>query len=601
MKYRVQKRRECCNHRFLFCGSLFLLLLIVLAAGIPSKKTYAKTVTVMVENSGKITAYTSKGHKVTVNNQSISTSSIPSVKIKNIWMVSAQEVFGNGLGCNYQYDQASGKLRITNSETGAAAELTVNSKSATIDGTARTMPAKAMLATNGNSGKTGVLVPAKYLAKKLGFTFSASEKKLSFKKLTLYLQYTENSSYNTKLYQNSFLGISLAQNSSMTRQTLSMDTSEDTSSANLTITENETTGVITYTYLNTYNLLGEISKDFSSVKGSQKLVTKLTITQSGNNTVVTINYNKDYSYMTSADNFGGSCSFSTAAYSLKVKLPEGVAFSSVTTTDRYDIKKIILKIPGNWKTFYNDSENLILNNNIIQNISISGSSSKTKITIATKKLQGFALTDKTGYFTVTLDTPRKIYKNIVVLDPGHGGKDDGASNRGTKEKNLNYKILYTLGKKYFESDTSDIKVYYTRTKDIFIPLMDRAKFASQVGADLFISLHMNSSVNSSANGMEVYYSKENNKANASGLTSKKMAKLVLNHLLDSLDASNRGVKSARFVVTRYNTVPSILIELGFLSGSSDYKKLTDSNYQKNAAKAIYEAVRKLFDKYPTNR
>lgn len=112
---------------------------------------------------------------------------------------------------------------------------------------------------------------------------------------------------------------------------------------------------------------------------------------------------------------------------------------------------------------------------------------------------------------------------------------------------------------------------------------------------------MNSASSSSANGTEVYYSKVNNSKNSAGLTSKKFATRMKNTLVDTLDNKDRGVKQAGFVVNKYNTVPSILIELGFVTGTSDSKKLKKVSYQKKAAKAIYQGIANTFKKFPTGR
>lgn len=156
-------------------------------------------------------------------------------------------------------------------------------------------------------------------------------------------------------------------------------------------------------------------------------------------------------------------------------------------------------------------------------------------------------------------------------------------------------------KNYFSSNAPDTKVYWTRTSDVFITLAKRASFASTVGADIFVSLHMNSASSSSANGTEVYYSTNNNSSSFSGVTSKAIATLFKNNLVTRLGTSNRGVKTAGYYVTKHNTVPAVLIELGFLSGSKDYYSLTNSAFQANSAKVIYDTINEIFTTYPTGR
>jgi N-acetylmuramoyl-L-alanine amidase len=216
-------------------------------------------------------------------------------------------------------------------------------------------------------------------------------------------------------------------------------------------------------------------------------------------------------------------------------------------------------------------------------------------------LQGYEIFTDEDYIYVNVGNPRDIYKNIVVLDPGHGGTAPGAIYNDVKEKNLNFKILYEIGKNFFNSDPSKLKVYYTRETDVDISLADRAAFADKIGADLFVSLHMNANTNKSVYGTEVYYSNSNNKKNKAGLNSETLAKLFVNNISSSLKTNNRGTRAAQYTVVHKNTVPAVLIELGFMSNSSDFAKITDSSFQYNAAKAIYETLLQVFELYPTGR
>ena len=165
---------------------------------------------------------------------------------------------------------------------------------------------------------------------------------------------------------------------------------------------------------------------------------------------------------------------------------------------------------------------------------------------------------------------------------------------------MNYAILYTCAKKYFDSSTSNVKAYWTRYNDTFISLDDRAAYASAVGADLFVSLHMNSAT-SSASGTEVYYSTNNNATLQNGLNSNSMASVYLSNIVSVFASKNRGVKSANYVVIKKNTVPAILIELGFISNDGDRAKLVDPTMQDSVAKTIYDTTESVFEKYPTGR
>ena len=286
-------------------------------------------------------------------------------------------------------------------------------------------------------------------------------------------------------------------------------------------------------------------------------------------------------------------------YEIVIPKPAEVAVSKITDEDFYASKYFVIRIPGDYTQFYKDNK-ITYNSAVINSVSVTLSNNQTVIKIATSKVQGYALARDENNIYVNIGDPKEIYKNIVVLDPGHGGPAPGAQYFGVKEKDVNFSILYTVGKKYFDSDTSKLKVYYTRTSDVDIGLSARGALVQTYGADLFVSLHMNAA-DVSVTGTEVYYSKKNNAANKAGLTSSKLASIFVANLTDKLNMNSRGVKYEDYTVIYKNTVPAVLIELGFLSTKSENQKLTDPVFQENAAKTIYETLLSVFAQYPTGR
>ena len=285
-------------------------------------------------------------------------------------------------------------------------------------------------------------------------------------------------------------------------------------------------------------------------------------------------------------------------FRLEIPLPEGV--SRISNQDNYLEKNFQIFISGNHVSFY--KENAILNPYPqIKNYTISYNTTdnQTILTFNTKKICGYQYELKENMLSVKVAKPSEIYKKIVVFDAGHGGVDPGAIKNGIYEKNINFKVLNTYVKSAFYN--SDIKVYFTRDSDVFVDLYDRAAFSEEVGADLFISLHANSNNSSSITGTQVFYSNSNNSATKSGLTSYKLAKSLVDNISLAIDTKNRGASSAEFVVVKYNTVPAVLIELGFMTNSSELAKLTNATYQKKAADAIFDTVTEIFKTYPTGR
>lgn len=290
-------------------------------------------------------------------------------------------------------------------------------------------------------------------------------------------------------------------------------------------------------------------------------------------------------------------------FDLSVKLPNDVSYDDIEIDDRYYNKQIVLQIPGNYKSFYEKSP-VTSKNSVVKSITVSYTGGKTEIIINTSKIQGYKLYDNNTSIGVNLGNPRDMYSQIVVLDAGHGGTDPGATYKlnGTMhyEKTINYSII-NRSKKYFNAKDSNIKVYYSRYSDYKVSLYDRAAVASQVGADLFISMHMNANTNTSPNGTEIYYYDKNPAKLASGLDSKKFASLFLDALPGKIGTNKRYVHSKEYVVVKKNTVPSILIELGFMSNPGDLAKITSASVQEKTAKALYDILETIFEKYPTGR
>lgn len=402
--------------------------------------------------------------------------------------------------------------------------------------------------------------------------------------------------YDRSVYSAAFSTIYLEETTTEGEQELSLFTDRSLKDSHqIQTTINEEKGILTCVFPNTYNAVGTLKQAVTN-----SFVKNISVSQTDIHVTVTIKYQSTCVVSTIYDEQGISFTFSKASYSIRIHLPEGVTKEQIKDTDYYYDHKFVLKIPGKWKSFY-DKYPIFQKNNVITSLNVSQSGNHTLITVKTSKLQGYKYEQQGDYLFVTVGNPRSIYKNIVVLDAGHGGKDFGARSRGAKEKNINYKIIYTLAKEYFNNPASNVKAYWSRYNDKFISLSARARFASEVQADLFVSLHMNSAPNKKANGMEVYYARSNNKVSSIGLTSQTLARRMHDQLESNLSIPSRGVKKAEFYVLRHNTVPAILVELGFISGNKDHNKITSSSYQKNAAKNIYDCISNVFKAYPTGR
>ena len=232
----------------------------------------------------------------------------------------------------------------------------------------------------------------------------------------------------------------------------------------------------------------------------------------------------------------------------------------------------------------------------------------------------------------TLVNPSRNQVKTVVIDAGHGGHDPGTRGAFSREKNIALKIALELGE-IIDENLSDVEVVYTRKTDKFIPLEGRATIANKNDADLFISIHCNASPYSkSVKGTETYVigthktkdnlevAKRENSVilfedqyedkyegfdpkspeshilfelyqNAYVENSLKLAANIENQFQSRAGRKSRGVKQAGFWVLWRTSMPSVLVETGYLTNASEEKDLNDEVKQSYIASAIYRAVR----------
>lgn len=182
-----------------------------------------------------------------------------------------------------------------------------------------------------------------------------------------------------------------------------------------------------------------------------------------------------------------------------------------------------------------------------------------------------------------------IRKHLIIIDPGHGGKDAGTqsiSKPRYQEKSLNLATALFL-KTYLEQ--LGYRIEMTRQDDTFISLEKRAQFANDLHPSLFVSIHYNSAPSAEAQGVEVFYYQSKEQKGRT-LASKLLAKAVLRQVLQQTGASSRGVKQGNFAVIRETNMPAILIEGGFVTNEKELQKLKDPLYLKQIAWGIAKGI-----------
>jgi len=227
-------------------------------------------------------------------------------------------------------------------------------------------------------------------------------------------------------------------------------------------------------------------------------------------------------------------------------------------------------------------------------------------------------------------TPDPI--DVIVIDPGHGGPDEGAIGRedGTLEKD----VVLEIGRYLREliNDDPRLRAIMTREDDRFVPLEERARIANEAGADLFVSIHANAARKSTARGSQTFFLaqakndearaiaqmensslrfEEERLADTSAVNfilldmiqtefqreSADLADFIQQRLEKKLDIPSRGVDQAGFVVLNKVYMPAVLVESAFISNEKEEKLLRKSGFQKNIAKAVYESIKQFKDRY----
>ena len=198
-----------------------------------------------------------------------------------------------------------------------------------------------------------------------------------------------------------------------------------------------------------------------------------------------------------------------------------------------------------------------------------------------------------------------VLNKVVYLDAGHGGYDPGASYFGISEKSLTLAIQSRVKAKL---EAEGYQVVTTRTSDTYVDLADRSRAANASESDIFVSIHINASGSSAAQGIETYYyqpyaeypSRINAAyhANPTRLSmSDTLANAIQSSLINATGAQNQGVKRQTFAVLRETTAPAVLLELGFLSNPQEAARLNTSAYQETLANAIVAGIKRYYSIY----
>lgn len=223
---------------------------------------------------------------------------------------------------------------------------------------------------------------------------------------------------------------------------------------------------------------------------------------------------------------------------------------------------------------------------------------KDTLTLGTNDVERFLSPAIDGYVTFTTNSPLRVF-----IDAGHGGDDCGAiAPDGQREKDVALDIARRLGVLLGDAG---LQVYYSRTNDIFIPLGVRSEKAAEALADVFVSIHCNTTGSKAAKGVETFalafagsestsadsrISRNEYPGNAFDSGSSALGYLIHSCINMERGEADRGLRHARFQVLRQAPCPAVLVECGFLSNRAENKSLSSARYRERMARAIADGI-----------
>lgn len=281
--------------------------------------------------------------------------------------------------------------------------------------------------------------------------------------------------------------------------------------------------------------------------------------------------------------------------------PSSVSKGSIKCVDDYHNTRLVITMSGDQTNYY-ASHKPSLPSGVTFSTSYSNSTGLTSLIFTTSSINGWKVKEDNSRIYIMNGLPTDMFKNVIVLDPGHGGSDPGACYGSTyKESEFNLAIVLAA-LSCFEGN-SDYKVYSTRLSNTLPSCInkvwDRRVFANDLKADIFVSVHINS-YNSSSTGTETLYNSSNNVSNKGGLSCLQLANIVQNYIQASTGFKNRGVKvDSSLAVLNKNNNPAVLTEIGFISNYTEAKTMAANLDQ--YGEALYKAIIHASNQYPTGR
>lgn len=278
---------------------------------------------------------------------------------------------------------------------------------------------------------------------------------------------------------------------------------------------------------------------------------------------------------------------------IQMELPEGMTMEDVET--EYDPLRQLatITIPGIGQEYYYEHP-LLGSSSYINDLTLGSNQRAGVIEINTDAVYEMEVSVEDSWLCLDFAPPSKRYEKVLVIDAGHGGGQPGAVKQNIYEKELNLEILLEL-KALLDTHT-DWKVYYTRTEDRDVSLDARVQLANKSQANLFVSIHNNSTnagTMSDYHGTEVMYDEKKPEL---PLETKHLAQILLEETTAVTGSRNLGLTEGHSIyIIRNSQVPVALVEAGFMTSREELARLNTPEYQKKVAQGIYNGILRAFE------
>lgn len=275
-------------------------------------------------------------------------------------------------------------------------------------------------------------------------------------------------------------------------------------------------------------------------------------------------------------------------HQMQLELPEGIGQEQIRVKNDVLQERISIYIPGIGEEYYFEHP-LRGSSTHINDLKLGTENQEGVIEVTLDRVYEVDAKVEGSWLYIDFVPPADLFEKVIVIDAGHGGSEPGAVKQGIYEKDLNLAIVLKL--KELLDQHPEWKVYYTRTEDVHVSLYDRVDLANLSDADLFISVHNNSTRTGEMtdySGTEVMYDED--KAGEE-LGTEALSRILLEETVASCGSRNLGLALGHSIyIIRTSEVPVALVEVGFMTDPKELQQLNTAEYQQKVAQGIYQGI-----------